>query len=181
MKFFKTALAVAAIVVGGVTVAVAQADDAAATYASLKTFNGYWVGSAVTDCPKCGFDTPKFNLRIRVTSSGHAIVHEMGGAATGEGPDHMGDVTVFYLEDGKVLGTHYCDADSRSHLKAVSSDEPGTLAFELVDVTGSTKFGYVSAMTFKSLSPDHHVEVLTFVLGNKQVIHATMDLQRVKP
>lgn len=180
MKLIKTALAAATIVLAALTVAVAQSNDAANTYATLKTFDGYWVGSATTDCPKCNFDTPKFYLRIRVTSSGNAIIHEMGGPAQGLGPDHMGDVTVFYLEDGNVLGTHYCDADSRSHLKAVPSAEPGTLAFELVDVTGSTKFGYVSGITFKALSPDHHVEVLTFVFGNKQVMHATLDMQRVK-
>lgn len=154
-----------------------DAADAAKTYAALKAFAGSWIGTVTTD-PKSPMDGVKFPLKIRVTSSGNAIVHEMGGAATQEGPERMGDITVFYLEGDNVFATHYCDADTRSHLK--SSDQK-TLVFDLAAVTGKTQFGYVSGITFKPDTADHHTEELLFVMPDKKVMHAKFDLQRVAP
>ena len=93
----------------------------------------------------------------------------------------MGDITVFYLEDDNVLGTHYCDADTRSRLKAAPPSDPNALVFGFVDVTGKTQSGYVQDITFKPVAPDHHIEQLTFVMPNKQVMHAQFDLQKVNP
>lgn len=83
MMFRKTALSAAAIAVLSFT--SAQAGDSASTYTALKSYAGFWVGKVTTD-PKTYMDGMKLQVRIRVTSSGHAIVHEMGAAATGEGP-----------------------------------------------------------------------------------------------
>jgi hypothetical protein len=177
MRLLKTALVAAAIAFSAFT--GARADDAA-TYAALKTFSGSWVGKVATT-PKTAFDGVRIDLKIRVTSSGFAIVHEMGGAALQQGPEHMGDITVFYLEEGKVLGTHYCDADTRSNLNAVPSSDPNTLVFELVNVTGRTQLGYVSGITLKAITPDHHIEQLKFVMPDKSVMLAEFDLQKVKP
>jgi len=179
MKSLKTALAAAAMALSVLT--GAQAGDAANTYTALKGLAGDWVGKVTTDYPESGFDGINLQVRIRVTSSGNAIVHEMGAAANGQGPEHMGDITVFYLEDDNVLGTHFCDADTRSRLKAAPLSDPNVLVFGFVDVTGNTKFGYVHDLTFKPVSPDHHIEQLTFVMPNKRVMHAQFDLQKVNP
>lgn len=178
-----TTLASAALVFS--FIASAQAGDAAVTdtarsYATLKTLAGSWTGLVSTD-PKTSVDGVKFPLKIRVTSSGNAIVHEMGGAATQEGPEKMGDITVFYLEGDKILATHYCDADTRSNLKLVPSSDPNTLVFDLASVTGKTELGYVSGLTFRTDKPDHHVEDLLFVMPDKKVLHATFDLQKTSP
>jgi hypothetical protein len=178
MKILNAALTAAAIAFS--VVAGARAGDAANNYAKLKTFAGLWEGTVTTD-PKGAMEATKFAVRIRVTSSGHAIVHEMGGAATGQGPEHMGDVTVFYLENEDVLATHFCDADTRSHLKAAPPSDTHTVVFDFAGVTGNTKFGYVQDITFKSDTPDHHIELLTFVMPDKRVVHATMDLHKVNP
>lgn len=181
MKPLKMACAVAVMAFSTATGAQADgAGDAARTYAALKTFAGVWTGTVTTD-PKSYMDGAKMPLKIRVTSSGNAIVHEMGGAATQEGPEHMGDITVFYLEGDNVLATHYCDADTRSRLKAVPSSDPTTLVFDLVDVSGKTQFGYVSEITFKSDTADHHTEELLFVMPDKKVMHARFDLQKAVP
>jgi hypothetical protein len=179
MRSFKIALAAAAI--GFACLMGAQAGDAANTYTALKGFAGFWEGKVTTDWPESGYDGVKIQLRIRVTSSGNAIVHEMGGAATGEGPEHMGDITVFYLENDNVLATHYCDADTRSRLKAVIPSDPNALVFGFVDVTGRTQIGYVQDITFKPGTADHHTEIVTFVIPGKRVMHAQFDLQKANP
>ncbi len=181
MNLFKTALVATTIAFSSFTGAYAGdavTSEAAKTYATLKTFAGSWMGTVHTD-PKSAFDGVKFPLKIRVTSSGNAIVHEMGGAATQEGPEKMGDITVFYLEGDTVLATHYCDADTRSNLKAAPSSDPNTLVFDLVNVTGKTQFGYVSGITFKADTAGHHTEELLFVMPDKKVMHAKFDLQKV--
>ena len=176
------ALAVSAAVFVGLAATGAVAgepvkNDAAATYATLKTFAGQW-GAAVSTDPKTFMDGLKMALKIRVTSSGNAIVHEMGAAANQDGPEKMGDITVFYLEGDTVYAVHYCDADTRSRLKAVPSSDPKSVVFELVDVTGKTQLGYVSALSFKSDTADHHSEELSFVMPDKTVLHAKFDLQK---
>jgi hypothetical protein len=180
MKFFAAAASAAAIVFTVWTGAAAgdvAKSDASAAYAALKTFAGQWTAAVSTE-PKTNMDGLKMALKIRVTSSGNAIVHEMGAAAAQDGPEKMGDITVFYLEGDAVLATHYCDADTRSRFKAVPSSDPTTLVFDLVDVTGKTQQGYVSKITFKSDTPDHHNEELWFVMPDKTVLHAKFDLRK---
>lgn len=93
----------------------------------------------------------------------------------------MGDITVFYLEGENVLATHYCDADTRSGLKAEPASDPNAVAFDFVEVTGKAQLGYVQNMSFKTVAPDHRIEQLTFVMPDKTILHAQFDLQKVNP
>lgn len=159
----------------------ARAGDAAASYAALKTLDGYWQGIVSTDYPQSGFDGVKLKVRIRVTSSGHAILHELGAPAEQQGPEHMGDITVFHLVGEHLLADHYCDADDQTHMETSPSPDANTVTFDFISLTGSAKMGFIHDVTFKTITADHHAETWTFVMPGDKVMHAHFDLQRLKP
>ncbi len=177
MKFVTTALAALALAI----TAEARAGDAAASYAALKTLDGYWKGVVTTDYPQAGFDGVNLKVRIRVTSSGHAILHEMGAPAEQQGPEHMGDITVFHLVGDHLLGDHYCDADNETHMETSPSPDANAVSFDFISLTGSAKMGFIHDVTFKTITADHHAETWTFVMPGDKVMHAHFDLQRQKP
>jgi hypothetical protein len=179
MKSVTTALAASALVLAITT--GARAGDAADSYAALKTLDGYWQGIVHTDYPPSGFDGINLKVRIRVTSSGHAILQEIGAPAEQLGPEHMGDITVFHLVGDHLLADHYCDADNQPQMEASPSSDAKTIVFDFISLTGSAKMGYIHDWTFKIITADHHAEDLTFVLPGDKVMHAHFDLQRIKP
>lgn len=178
MKSVITALAASAFVVALTT--AAGAGDAAASYATMKTLDGYWQGVVSTDYPPSGFDGVKLKVRIRVTSSGHAILHEMGAPAENQGPDHMGDITVFRLVGDHLFGDHYCDADNQTHMETSPSADANSVFFDFLSLAGSPKMGFIHDVTFQTIAADHHGETWTFILPNNKVMHAHFDLQRLK-
>jgi hypothetical protein len=179
MKSVTNALAASALVLAITT--GAGAGDAAGSYAAMKTLDGYWHGIVHTDFPQSGMDGVDLKVRIRVTSSGHAILQEIGAPAEGLGPDHMGDITVFHLIGDHLLADHYCDADNQPHMEAAPSSDAKTIVFDFISLTGSAKMGYIHDWTFKVISADEHNEDLTFVLPGDKVMHAHFDLRRIKP
>ncbi len=190
MTSVRTALSAVAIALS-VTVA-AQAGDAAESYATLKSLDGIWEGPVTTD-PPSPFHGKTIRVKMHVTASGHAIIHEMREGGVPETAAYMGDPTVLYLEDGRVKATHYCDADNRTRMEARPSPDPKRVAFDFVDVSGPAQEGYVQDLAFESLAPDHHVEQLTFIVPGraaggggqgapeKTALHARFDLRRTNP
>jgi hypothetical protein len=52
--------------------------------------------------------------------------------------------------------------------------------FELVDVSGGTKFGHMHHAVFTYIDADHHLEDWTYMMPGDKPIHAHFDLQRAK-
>jgi hypothetical protein len=179
MKSCKRALSAAAVAFSVAT--AAHAGQAADSYAVMKTLDGYWMGVVSTDYPQAGFDGVNLKVRIRVTSSGHAILHEMGAPAEQQGPEHMGDITVFHLVGDHLLADHYCDADNQSHMELSPSSAAKEAVFDFISLAGSAKMGYIHDVAFQPIAPDHHVEVWTFIMPGDKTMHARFDLQRIKP
>ena len=101
----------------------ATQSDAQKSFDKIKSLAGTWEG-AVTTVPKMegmGDDT-RMQVSLRVTSRGNALVHEMKGAGDGDDAtkyDHP--VTMFYLDNDRLLLTHYCDAGNRPRMAAKTS------------------------------------------------------------
>ena len=114
--------------------------DAQKSFNQIKSLAGTWEG-AVSTVPKVeGMgDNTRMQVSLRVTSRGNALVHEMKGAGDGDDPtkyDHP--VTMFYLDNDRLLLTHYCDAGNRPRMAARTSADGKTVEFDFVDVAGST-------------------------------------------
>ena len=155
------------------TTAFAQADGQK-SFDKLKTLAGTWEGRVMTSPPTPEIDGRLMKVSLRVTSMGHAIVHEM----TGEGrPDDP--ITMLYLNGDRLMLTHYCDAGNRPLMVASASPDGKTVEFNFVDVAGSTEYGHMHHAAFTAVDANHHTEEWTFMNGDNMV-RAHFDLQRTK-
>jgi phage tail protein X len=164
-----------------------SADQAAPTeaqksFTEMKTLAGSWQGPVKVDPPQPEMENGKpMAISLRVTSRGNALVHEMNEAGASDDPtktDHP--VTMFYLDNDRLLLTHYCDAGNRPRMAARTSPDGKTVEFDFVDVAGSTKYGHMQHAVFTIIDANHHTEDWTFMMPGDKPVHAHMDLQRAR-
>jgi len=172
---------VASMIVTVSTLVSAQS-DAQKSFDEIKMLAGAWQGPVTVDPPmKDMQDGSGVKVSLRVTSRGNAIVHEMTDPAKPDDPtkvDHP--VTMFYLDNGQLLLTHYCDAGNRPRMVAKSSPDGKTLDFDFLDVAGPTNYGHMQHATFTIINANHHIEEWTYLMPGDKPMHARMDLQRAK-
>jgi hypothetical protein len=142
--------------------------DAKKAFAKLKTLAGSWQGT-IMNIP--------INITIRAVSSGTAILHEGDTSADGP-PKH--EITMFYLDGDRLLATHFCDAGNRSRFEGKLSSDEKAIEFSFLDVTGSTRGGYLKDMVITMIDADHHIVGFTFVMPDGKPIPLRGEFQRTK-
>lgn len=144
----------------------AAQSEAQKAFEKMKTLSGSWQGT-IMDIP--------INITIRLASSRKAILHE----ATTEGgrpPDH--EITMFYLDEDRLLATHYCDGGNRARFEGKMSPDEKSLEFSFLDVAGSTKGGLVKRMVFNIIDANKHVIEFTFIKPDGKPIELRGEFQR---
>ena len=147
---------------------IAAQSDAKKAFEKLKTLAGSWQGAIM------GIS---INFTIRAASSGTAILHE-GNTDGGNPPNH--EITMFYVDGDRLLSTHYCDAGNRSRFEGKMSPDGKTIEFSFLDVTGSTRGGYLKGMVFTMIDANHHTAQLTFVMPDGRPIPLRGEFTRTK-
>lgn len=155
------------------SVAFAQS-DAQKSFDQLKALAGTWEGTVTATPPSPEISGKSMQVTLRVTSMGNAILHEMTGGGSPDDP-----ITMLYLDNGRLMLTHYCDAGNRPRMTAAASPNGKSVDFEFLDVAGSTEHGHMHHAVFTPIDANHHTEDWTFMAGDKP-IHARMDLTRTK-
>jgi hypothetical protein len=159
----------------------APKSDAQKSFDQLKTLAGSWQASVTTDPPmKDMGNGEKTEVVLRVTSRGNALVHEMGELGKQDDPtkyDHP--VTMFYLDNDRLLLTHYCDAGNRPRMAARVSPDGKTVEFDFLDIAGNTQYGHMQHAIFTLIDANHHTEDWTFQMKGDKLMRAHLDLQRV--
>src|SRR5580698_10193691 len=170
MKSHRLLLSVVLMSLSLSTVAFAQS-DAQKSFDKLKTLAGSWEGHITTFPPQAEIEGKHMQVSLRVTSMGNAMVHEM----TGEGrPDDP--ITMLYLDGGRLLLTHYCDAGNRPRMVGKMSPDGKTIEFEFKDISGNPEY-HMHHAVFTIIDANHHTEDWTFMMKDKP-IHAHFDLHR---
>ncbi len=177
MKSLRLTLSV--VLISFATVAFAQS-NAQKSFDTMKALAGSWAGPVTTTPKMAGMgDNTLTDVSLRVTSRGNAIVHEMKAAGTADDParyDHP--VTMLYLDNDRLLLTHYCDAGNRPRMVARTSPDGKRVEFDFLDLSGGTQYGHMDHALFTIIDANHHTEDWTYIMpGNKPVL-AHMDLQR---
>jgi hypothetical protein len=148
--------------------------DAQKSFDKLKTLSGVWEGKVTTDMKVAvPLEKTPMHIVLRTTSRGNALMHEMTSAGSADDP-----ITMFYLDEDRVLLTHYCDAGNRPRMEGKLSPDGKTLEFTFLDVAGSNLHEHMHYAKFTFIDADHHTEDWTFMMGDKPV-HAHVDLHRI--
>ena len=156
---------------------VALVPEAQKSFATMKSLAGEWEGPVtVPEMPEMSGGKP-MHASLRVTSRGHALVHEFQEAGTPLDAtkfDHP--VTMLYLDGDQLTLVHYCDAGNRPRMTGKMSPDGKTVEFELKDISGSAEH-HMHHSVFTIIDANHHTEDWTFMMNDKP-IHAHFDLQR---
>ena len=141
--------------------------DAQKAFEKMKTLTGSWEGT-VMGIP--------INFTIRAASSGTAILHE-GNTEKGV-PNH--EITMFYVEEDRLIAIHYCDAGNRARTEGKMSADGKSVEFNFLDVAGSTKGGLLKRMMFTMVDANRHVVDFTFIMPNGKPVELHGEFQRTK-
>jgi hypothetical protein len=170
MKSLRLMLAIALLLP---TMVFAQTpSEAQKSFDKLKTLAGSWEGKVTTDPKDFAVGNNLMQVTLRVTSRGNALMHEMRGDA----PDDP--ITMMYLDQDRLLLTHYCDAGNRPRMTGKLSPDGKTVEFEFLDVAGNLQHGHMQHAVFTFIDENHHTEDWTFIMKGDKTVHAHVDLQR---
>ena len=139
--------------------------DAQKSFATIKSFAGSWEGKASNGMA--------VKDSFRLTSNGSAVMSELSG--------HEDMISMFHLDGGRLLMTHYCGAGNQPRMKATASPDGKTVTFDFVDATNlaSPQDGHMHHVVY-TIDGDHLSEDWYFVKDGKD-LHEHFDLQRQKP
>ena len=108
-----------------------------------------------------------------MTSRGNALVHEISIPGL---PDHP--VTMFYLEDDRLMLTHYCDAGNRPRMAGKVSPDGKSVEFDFLDLSGGNERGHMHHAKFTFIDENHHLEEWTYMMPGDKPVRVLFDLQR---
>ena len=154
--------------------------DAQKSFETLKGLAGTWSAKLTLDPPLPNVDDKlPSEVKLRVTSRGNALVHEMYALGVPDDPtryDHP--LTMLYLDSDRLTLVHYCDAGNRPRMVARTSPDGKTVEFDLVDVSGGNQRGHMHHAVFTIIDANHHTEDWTYMMPGDKPMHAHFDLQR---
>jgi hypothetical protein len=170
----KTArFALSALLLSFSTLALGQSPPAQKAFGEIKALAGTWEGTLTTSPAAAEYQGKHIQVRLRVTSSGNAVMHEMRVPGQPDDP-----ITMLYVNGNHLLLRHYCDAGNRPRMIAEASPDGRTVTFHLVDVSGSKRYGYMEHVVFTTIDTRHHTEDWTFLEPGNHPTTAHFDVRR---
>ncbi len=148
------------------TNAVAQS-DAQKAFEKMKTLMGSWQGTMAGK---------SITFTVRLTSSGNAILHEANSGSPP--PDH--EITTFYVDGTRLLGTHYCDGGNRVRWEGKVSPDGKTFEFSFLDVAGGTQRGFVKRTAFTLIDANKQIVELTYIMPDGKPLELRGEFERTK-
>ena len=140
--------------------------DAAKTFDQLKTLKGNWEGKASN-----GKD---LKVTFRPTSGGTALMSEILG------DEDM--ITMFHMDNNRVLATHYCGAGNQPRMQAKRFDPAiGEIEFQFLDGTNLTPgAGHMHNARFRLVDDKHFQSEWQFYENGKLKFSENPQYTRVR-
>ncbi len=146
-------------------------DDSESAFAHIKSLAGEWESKDQTGIS---------HLRYEIVSGGSAVLEHFEN-------DRMGAanamVTVYYLDGGHLMLTHYCMAKNQPRMQAEAmTGGTGELHFRFVDATGlsSPADGHMHNATFRFIDANHFATDWEFFEGGKSKKTESVQYTRVR-
>ena len=86
--------------------------------------------------------------------------------------------TLFYLEDDRLIATHYCDAGNRPRMAGRVSPDGKRVEFDFVELSGSNQYGHMHGVAFTFIDENHHTVEWTWMRPDDTPLLVRFDLQR---
>jgi hypothetical protein len=139
------------------------ATEAASGFATLKNLAGQWETK--------GPDGNPMVVTWMAVSAGSAMMEEM---------PHESMVTMYHLDNNRLLMTHYCAAGNQPRMQAEVSPDGKTIVFNFLDATNlaSPADGHMHKMVLTIRDNDHFSEQWFFSKDGKDVNTKTFQYAR---
>ena len=123
------------------------ATDSASGFASLKNLAGQWESKDEKGNPTV--------TSWKLMSGGSALMEEM---------PHDSMVTMYHMDNNRLLMTHYCSAVNQPRMQAEVSPDGKTIVFSFVDGTNiaNPSAGHMQKMILTMQDHDHFAEKWVF-------------------
>lgn len=152
----------------------APKSEAQKSFDKLKTLEGSWEGRVTTVPPQPEIEGMLADVTLRVTSMGNALLHNMRLAGRPDDP-----ITMLYLDQDRLLLTHYCDAGNRPRMAGKMSPDGKKVAFDFLDVAGPLQYGHMHNAVFTVIDADRHIEEWTYMEPGDKPVRARFELKRI--
>jgi hypothetical protein len=129
------------------------ATDAASGFASLKNLAGQWEAKDEKGNPAI--------TNLKLVSGGSALMEEM---------PHDSMITMYHMDNDRLVMTHYCSAMNQPRMQAEVSPDGKTITFNFMDGTNISKAGpgHMHKMTLTLVDQNHFTEKWIFSAGDKE-------------
>jgi hypothetical protein len=91
-------------------------------------------------------------------------------------------ISMFNMDGGRLLMTHYCAVGNQPRMVAVASPDGKTITFNYVDATNllSGQPGHMERMVVTMIDANHYSEEWDFATTSGPKMHERFDMQRTK-
>lgn len=147
--------------------------QATTAFARLKTLAGDW--------ESVGPNGERSHINYQVISAGTAVMERFSSDALPHKSGVM--ITVYYIDKGQLVLTHYCIAGNQPHLRATRyNGESGELDFDFVDggniVSGDE--GHMHSARIRFVDDDHFSSEWQFMQARSPKFTELSEFTRVK-
>ncbi|HWS18058.1 MAG TPA: hypothetical protein VN223_08580 [Candidatus Elarobacter sp.] len=156
------ALAVA-IVFFTISVPVLCAPNAKTSFESLKALAGQWDAKDPSGKQQ--------TITWKVVSGGSVVMESMQEESM---------VTMYHIDNNRLMLTHYCVAQNQPRMQAQASDDGKTFTFDFIDATNlaSPDAGHMRKLVLTIQDKDHFTEQWFFAQKGKSEDHGVFQLTR---
>ncbi len=140
----------------------------------MKTLEGSWEGRLnIPTVPQV--DGMVTKVTFRVVSRGNTLMHDMTSDRLPDEP-----ITMFVVDNDRLLLTHYCDGDNRPRMTGKTSADGKTVEFDFIDISGKLNVGHMHHAVFTFIDDNHHTEEWTYMMPGDKPMRSRIDLQRTQ-
>ena len=150
MRVPKSLVAIFAMVICSFPILM-SADSASAGFDKLKSLEGNWTGKTS--------EGTSSSVNYKLTSGGSAIMETL------QGPENESMVTMYHLNNGKIMMTHYCMLNNQPRMESEATSNPNQIAFNFVDGTNmaDAKANHMHKLLITFKDKDHFSEEWTLL------------------
>jgi hypothetical protein len=135
----------------------------------LKTLSGSWEGKTEQGQPVA--------VSYRLTAADSALMSEI--TMPGMKNDEHDMISMFHLDNDRLLLTHYCSSGNQPRMVASLSPDGKTVTFDFLDATNlaTPKTGHMNRVILNIVDSNHHTEEWRFIQDGKEIVRM-FDLHR---